>query len=68
MYLKNGFLVDLVVEKESRVLKLDSISRGGKWEGVDVLIFNSYHWWTHSGSLQTCVIHILSLLNRSFFV
>ncbi|CAI9303838.1 unnamed protein product [Lactuca saligna] len=53
MYLKNGFLVDLVVEKESRVLKLDSISRGGKWEGVDVLIFNSYHWWTHSGSLQT---------------
>ncbi|KAI3679319.1 hypothetical protein L2E82_51451 [Cichorium intybus] len=53
MYLRNGFLIDLVVEKKGRVLKLDSISRGGKWEGADVLIFNSYHWWTHSGPLQT---------------
>lgn len=55
MYLKNGFLVDLVVEKRGRVLKLDSISRCGKWEEVDILIFNSYHWWTHSGDLQTYV-------------
>ncbi|KAI3702764.1 hypothetical protein L6452_28516 [Arctium lappa] len=53
MYLKNGFLVDLVVEKRGRILKLDSISRCSKWEGVDILIFNSYHWWTHSGSKKT---------------
>ncbi|CAK9134166.1 unnamed protein product [Ilex paraguariensis] len=52
-FLKNGFLVDLVVEKEGRVLKLDSISRAEQWKGVDILIFNSYHWWIHTGSIQT---------------
>ncbi|KVH93121.1 PC-Esterase [Cynara cardunculus var. scolymus] len=44
MYLKNGFLVDLEVEKKGRVLKLDSISKGRIWEEADILIFNSYHW------------------------
>ncbi|XP_059661398.1 protein trichome birefringence-like 42 [Cornus florida] len=53
MFLKNGFLVDIAVEKIGRVLKLDSISTGNQWKGVDVLIFNSYHWWTHEGRFQT---------------
>lgn len=53
MYLKNGFLVDIVVEEKGRVLKLDSISRGAKWEEADILIFNSYHWWIHGGQLKT---------------
>lgn len=53
IFLKNGFLVDLVIEKIGRILKLDSISRSNQWEGVDVLVFNSYHWWMHSGRLQT---------------
>ncbi|OIS99010.1 protein trichome birefringence-like 42 [Nicotiana attenuata] len=52
-FLKNGFLVDLVVEEAGRVLKLDSLSRSYQWKGVDFLIFNSYHWWIHTGSLQT---------------
>lgn len=54
MYLKNGFLVDLVIEeKGQRVLRLDSISRGSKWKEADILIFNSYHWWLHGGPLKT---------------
>ncbi|KAG9142068.1 hypothetical protein Leryth_026869 [Lithospermum erythrorhizon] len=53
MFLKNGFLVDLVFEEVGKVLKLDSISRSGLWNGNDVLIFNSYHWWMHTGKSQT---------------
>ncbi|KAL2943361.1 Protein trichome birefringence-like 42 [Bienertia sinuspersici] len=47
MMLKNGFLVDVVSTKVGRALKLDSISTGSNWLGIDVLIFNSFHWWTH---------------------
>ncbi|KAL7249942.1 hypothetical protein ACSBR1_012014 [Camellia fascicularis] len=46
------FFVDLVTENVGRVLKLDSISAGNQWLGVDILIFNSYHWWLHQGKLQ----------------
>ncbi|KAI3755721.1 hypothetical protein L1987_55527 [Smallanthus sonchifolius] len=60
MYLKNGFLVDLVVEKRARILKLDSISRFGKWKGADILVFNSYHWWTHTGTRQTDMRRMLA--------
>ncbi|XP_062017886.1 protein trichome birefringence-like 42 [Rosa rugosa] len=53
MFLKNGFIVDLAYEKIGKVLKLDSISTGNLWKGVDMLIFTTYHWWTHSGHSQT---------------
>lgn len=53
MYLKNGFLVDLVKEKIGKVLKLESISRGDEWKNVDLMIFNTYHWWTHTGHYKT---------------
>jgi len=32
-----------------RVLHLDSIEDNARyWRGVDVLVFDSAHWWTHS--------------------
>ncbi|URE10598.1 hypothetical protein MUK42_23368 [Musa troglodytarum] len=44
-------LVELEEEAENRrVLRLDSIEENAKdWLGVDVLVFDSAHWWTHSG-------------------
>ncbi|KAK4758929.1 hypothetical protein SAY87_020230 [Trapa incisa] len=49
---RTPFLVDLVSEKAGRVLKLDSINNGNSWKGMDMLVFNSWHWWTHTGSSQ----------------
>ncbi|CAA7036960.1 unnamed protein product [Microthlaspi erraticum] len=53
-FLKNGFLVDLVADKaRGLVLKLDSISTGNQWLGYDVAIFNTFHWWSHTGRAKT---------------
>ncbi|KAL8472414.1 hypothetical protein ACS0TY_029572 [Phlomoides rotata] len=49
MFLKNGFLVSLV----NRILKIDTLSGSEWWKDVDVLIFNTYHWWLHTGRLKT---------------
>ncbi|CAA6665842.1 unnamed protein product [Spirodela intermedia] len=52
MYYRTTFLVDIVSERIGRVLKLDSIEGGSAWLGVDVLIFNTWHWWLHRGNSQ----------------
>ncbi|KAK9122778.1 hypothetical protein Sjap_012380 [Stephania japonica] len=40
--------------KNERVLHLDSIEENAKlWKGVDILVFDSAHWWTHSGTLSS---------------
>ncbi|XP_031384071.1 protein trichome birefringence-like 38 [Punica granatum] len=49
---RNAFLVDVVQEKIGRVLKLDSINIKS-WKGYDIMIFNTWHWFTHKGSKQT---------------
>ncbi|BFG28966.1 hypothetical protein CerSpe_152400 [Prunus speciosa] len=36
-----------------RVLKLDSIENGKTWKGYNLLIFNTWHWWLHTGRLQS---------------
>ncbi|KAL8130352.1 hypothetical protein V2J09_019507 [Rumex salicifolius] len=52
MLYHSTYLVDVVGEAVGVVLKLDSIRAGDAWKDMDVLIFNSWHWWTHHGKSQ----------------
>lgn len=66
MLYRTPFLVDLMNEKEGRVLNLDSIS-GNFWKGMDMLIFNTWHWWTHTGRAQPYVSSYSFFSFRSIF-
>ncbi|KAI3818460.1 hypothetical protein L1987_12267 [Smallanthus sonchifolius] len=46
------YLVDIVEKKIGRVLKLDSITNGDVWKQNDVLIFNTWLWWSRRGEKQ----------------
>ncbi|KAF3320746.1 protein trichome birefringence-like 36 [Carex littledalei] len=48
-------LVELKEEgNNQRVLHLDSIKENAKyWVGVDILVFDSAHWWTHTGKYRS---------------
>ncbi|KAL8057406.1 hypothetical protein ABFX02_04G181400 [Erythranthe guttata] len=47
------YLVDIDSVQGKRVLRLGDIrGNGNAWTGVDVLSFNTGHWWTHKGALQ----------------
>ncbi|XP_041992297.1 protein trichome birefringence-like 43 [Salvia splendens] len=51
-FYRNAFLVDIKNEERGRVLMLDSLSSSQIWEGMDYVIFDSWHWWLHSGRKQ----------------
>ncbi|GLJ55885.1 hypothetical protein SUGI_1199930 [Cryptomeria japonica] len=48
-------LVEIKGSKSGKnVLDLDSIKKYGKrWKNVDILIFETSHWWNHEGSLRS---------------
>ncbi|GFP96664.1 protein trichome birefringence-like 38 [Phtheirospermum japonicum] len=52
LYYRSTYLVDIKNERIGEVLKLGSIRQGKAWKGMDMLVFNTWHWWTHTGSAQ----------------
>ncbi|KAK6935714.1 PC-Esterase [Dillenia turbinata] len=47
------YLVDIDSVQGKRILKLEDISGNSRaWGAVDVLFFNTGHWWTHKGARQ----------------
>ncbi|KAG6419431.1 hypothetical protein SASPL_121653 [Salvia splendens] len=51
-FYRNAFLVDIKNEDRGRVLMLDSLSSSQIWGGMDYVIFDSWHWWLHTGRKQ----------------
>ncbi|OIT05430.1 protein trichome birefringence-like 43 [Nicotiana attenuata] len=53
LILRDVFLVDIITKNNgTRVLMLDSLSAAAQWKEMDVLIFDSWHWWLHTGRKQ----------------
>ncbi|XP_060175023.1 protein PMR5-like [Lycium barbarum] len=52
-FYRTPYLVDIDLVQGKRILRLDDVSKNANaWKGVDVLSFNTGHWWTHKGALQ----------------
>lgn len=52
-FFRNAFIVDIVRTDAGQALVLDSVNGSRQlWEDNDVLIFDSWHWWLHTGRKQ----------------
>ncbi|KAG7598591.1 PC-Esterase [Arabidopsis suecica] len=50
---RTPYIVDISKERVGRVLNLGAVEGGADaWKNMDVLVFNSWHWWTHKGQSQ----------------
>ncbi|CAA2985839.1 protein trichome birefringence-like 3 [Olea europaea var. sylvestris] len=46
--------VHIIVDPKKRILKVDSVANHAKhWTGVDILVFNTYVWWTSSLNIKS---------------
>ncbi|KAL2898335.1 Protein trichome birefringence-like 37 [Bienertia sinuspersici] len=48
----SSYLVDIDMEQNGRVLKLNSLRGGNIWRDADILIFNTWLWWYRRGPRQ----------------
>ncbi|CAN1123058.1 Protein trichome birefringence-like 43, partial [Linum perenne] len=68
IFSRNAFLVDMANNGDDVVMKLDSVAERSKdWLGIDFLIFNTWHWWLHTGRKQSYVLRnpfILTLIHE----
>nr|XP_009799416.1 PREDICTED: protein trichome birefringence-like 42 [Nicotiana sylvestris] len=54
LVLRDVFLVDIISKNNgARVLMLDSLSAAAQWKEMDVLIFDSWHWYGANGHPST---------------
>ena len=68
LFYRNAFLVDITNTSEGRVLNLDTIAGAQVWNGIDVTIFNTWHWWTHTGSEQPYVEPLYIIVTLIWFL
>ncbi|MCL7051931.1 hypothetical protein MKW94_016485, partial [Papaver nudicaule] len=51
MFNQKPYFVELEQTPE-RVLKIDTISTSDVWKELDIVVFNSWHWWWHTDRFQ----------------